>query len=101
MVLGYSYLRIRCQRLGWKPLRDVALRNLRPHQFENTGVEMVHIICAACKSVIGILESEENLEHDAGLIAQAHYDSCTATEAEKEQAIYDVQFKSLTKDFNE
>lgn len=58
---------------------------------------MIQIICAACRSVIGTLEGQEQIEEDADLIAIAHTESCTATEEQKEQAVYDIRFRQMTK----
>lgn len=60
--------------------------------------EVTHIICAACKQVIGVLDSSDYLEEHAEAIATAHTMHCQATDEEREQAIYDMKFRKLTED---
>ena len=59
--------------------------------------DVISIICAACHCVIGTLDNEEDLE-DADAIAIEHSPYCEASEEAKEQAVYDVQFRAMTKE---
>lgn len=57
---------------------------------------MIHIVCAACRTVIGVLDSEYYADKDADLLAIAHSGCCPATKEEKEQAIFDLKFRDMT-----
>jgi hypothetical protein len=101
MVQQYADLCRHGQRMGWKSLRRLAFHRFRldftmpqPEPWDED--EMIHLVCAACKSVIGILDSEDYLERDADVIAVAHYDLCSASKEEKEQAVYDLRFRQMT-----
>jgi hypothetical protein len=101
MVRQYADLCRLGQKLGRESLRRMALHRFRldftipqPNLWGED--EMIHIVCGACKSVIGVLDSEDYLDRDADLIAIAHDGCCPATKEEKEQALYDMQFRQMT-----
>lgn len=101
MVRGHTNLRKAYERSRREPLRRVAVYRLladwpinKPDQAQEP---MIEIVCAACQTLIGTLDSADYEERDADLIAQAHSYSCTATPEQKEQAFYDIQFRILAK----
>lgn len=95
LVRGYSDIRRANENLGRKPFRHMAFHRFLADQYTQPTEELISIICAACHANIGTLESEEHIE-DADAIAIAHSSHCPASEAEKEQALYDVQFRDMT-----
>lgn len=50
------------------------------------------IICAACKTMLGIVGPDQEA---AQALAVAHMSACTASEEEYEQAIYDIRFREI------
>lgn len=54
------------------------------------------VVCAACKTVLGYLEAGPQLQEACQAIALAHKRTCTATEEEYEQSIYDLKFRQIT-----
>lgn len=99
MVFGYTLVRETVRGVGRESIRRMAVPSVRTDRHIDNEVNMVHVVCAACKSVIGILEDDDDMEDHAEAIAEWHYDLCSATEEVKQQAIIDVQFRNMTKGF--
>lgn len=74
----------------------MALYRLLANQPSGVDEEMTQIICAACKQVIGAVDSDEYLQEIAEQIAHIHTPECPATPEEREQAIYDMKFRDMT-----
>lgn len=111
VVYGYASVRETRRRIWRQSAGYLALLSLLTHRpvYEydidwDTAEEdygMIHIICAACKRLIGTLDNEDNLDEDATAIANAHADYCQATEEQEEQAIIDIQFREMTDGFGQ
>lgn len=95
VVFIHSYLRESRKRVGREPLRRLALYRLLSNQPSRVDEELTQIVCAACKSTIGLIHAADDVREVAEEIAEAHYDYCTATEEERQQAIYDMEFRKL------
>lgn len=56
------------------------------------------VICAACHTLLGYIEtdSDTQAQQAAHALATAHTDLCTATEEEYEQAVIDLKFRQIT-----
>lgn len=53
------------------------------------------VICAACKSLLAAMIDPDQKQIEA--VTYAHMEVCRASEAEYEQAIYDLKFQQITK----
>lgn len=102
VVFIQSHLRESRERVGREPFRRLALYRLlsnQPNRLDEDEQELIQIVCAACKSMIGIVSNNLDVQEVAEELAEQHYDYfCTATEEEKQQALYDMKFRDLIKE---
>jgi hypothetical protein len=55
------------------------------------------IICAACKAVLGFGCAKDEMTR----LAHAHHEVCTASKEDYEQAVFDLKFKAMIREFGD